>query len=185
MAVGRGGDADLAVRLAAVGPGDDVVDVGCGPGRRRPPRRRRRRDPVVGVDPAPVMLRVAACSRPSSRPSGPSATSKASAEALPLPDGSASVVWSMATVHHWPDLAAGLAEVRRVLRPPGGFSPSSAASRPGATGHASHGWTDEQVERFADECRGAGFVDIGISTHRASRRDVVAVLARVPRPASG
>lgn len=30
------------------------------------------------------------------------------AEALPLPDGSATVAWSLATVHHWHDLDAGL-----------------------------------------------------------------------------
>jgi ubiquinone/menaquinone biosynthesis C-methylase UbiE len=30
------------------------------------------------------------------------------AEALPLPDESASVVWSIASVHHWADLDAGL-----------------------------------------------------------------------------
>ena len=45
FAVGRGEVADLAARLAAVGPGDDVVDVGCGrvspsatPGPPAPPR---------------------------------------------------------------------------------------------------------------------------------------------------
>jgi hypothetical protein len=30
--VGRTADADLAIRLTGAGPGDDVVDVGCGPG---------------------------------------------------------------------------------------------------------------------------------------------------------
>jgi ubiquinone/menaquinone biosynthesis C-methylase UbiE len=33
------------------------------------------------------------------------------AEALPLPDRSHDVAWSLSTVHHWPDLMAGLAEV--------------------------------------------------------------------------
>jgi SAM-dependent methyltransferase len=42
-----------------------------------------------------------------------------SAEALPLADDSADVVWSLATVHHWRDLDRGLAETRRVLRRPG------------------------------------------------------------------
>jgi hypothetical protein len=30
--IGRDGDAELAVRLAGVTAGDDVVDIGCGPG---------------------------------------------------------------------------------------------------------------------------------------------------------
>ena len=34
--VGRAADADLAIRLTGTGPGDHVVDVGCGPGRGGP-----------------------------------------------------------------------------------------------------------------------------------------------------
>ncbi len=120
--VGRGAQADLAIELAGVGPDDDVVDVGCGPGvavRRAAGVARS----VVGVDPAPVMLRVArALGGPSRR------YLQGAAEALPLPDDSATVVWSLATVHHWQDLDAGLREARRVLRPRGGCSPSSVAS---------------------------------------------------------
>jgi len=40
-----------------------------------------------------------------------------SAEALPLPDSSVSVAWSIASVHHWVGLDAGLHEARRVLKP--------------------------------------------------------------------
>ena len=56
--VGRAADADLAIRLTGTGPGDHVVDVGCGPGvavRRAAASAAS----VVGIDPAPVMLRVA------------------------------------------------------------------------------------------------------------------------------
>lgn len=42
-----------------------------------------------------------------------------SAEALPLPDRSADVVSAVLTMHHWDDLAAGVAEVLRVLAPGG------------------------------------------------------------------
>ena len=34
MIIGRDRDAELAVRLSGIGPGDVVVDVGCGPGSR-------------------------------------------------------------------------------------------------------------------------------------------------------
>ena len=61
---------------------------------------------VTGIDPAPVMLRVA--SRADRRRS---VTWLRVAEALPLPDRSHDVAWSLSTVHHWPDLMAGLAEV--------------------------------------------------------------------------
>jgi ubiquinone/menaquinone biosynthesis C-methylase UbiE len=178
--VGRGEVADLAAGLAAVGPGDAVVDVGCGPGVAVRHARAAGATSAVGVDPAPEMLRVARLLSAFSRRRRAERYVQGSAEALPLPDGSASVLWSVATVHHWRDLTAGLAEVRRVLRPSGRFLAIERRVTPGATGHASHGWTEEQVERFADECRGGGFVAVAISTHRASRRDVVAVLARVP-----
>jgi ubiquinone/menaquinone biosynthesis C-methylase UbiE len=65
------------------------------------------------------------------------------AEALSLPDESASVVWSIASVHHWADLDAGLrGEARRVLRPAGRLVAIERRTQPGARGHASHGWTD-------------------------------------------
>ena len=50
--VGRAADADLAIRLTGTGPGDHVVDVGCGPGvavRRAAASAAS----VVGIDPAP------------------------------------------------------------------------------------------------------------------------------------
>ena len=69
---------------------------------------------VVGIDPAPVMLRVAR-RLTRTRPSSAVRYLAGTAEALPLPDDSATVVWSLATVHHWRDLDAGLEEALRVL----------------------------------------------------------------------
>jgi SAM-dependent methyltransferase len=40
------------------------------------------------------------------------------AEALPLRSGSVDAAMAMSTVHQWPDLARGLAEMRRVARGP-------------------------------------------------------------------
>ena len=177
FAVGRGEAADLALRLTAVGPRDDVVDVGCGPGVAVRHARAAGARSAVGVDPAPVMLRVARMLSPSARRRGERYVQGA-AEALPLPDGSASVLWGVATVHHWRDLGAGLAEVRRVLRPAGRFLAVERRVPPGATGHGTHGWTEDQVERFTAELQAAGFVDAEVSRHHASHRDVVAVLAR-------
>jgi SAM-dependent methyltransferase len=169
--VGRRGQADLAIELAGVGPDDDVVDVGCGPGvavRRAAGLARS----VVGVDPAPVMLRVArALGGPSRR------YLLGAAEALPLPDDSATVVWSLTTVHHWRDLDAGLREARRVLRPTGRLLAIERRIEPGASGIASHGWTEHHAQRFAELCRAAGFVDVEIGRHRPGRGEVLAVRA--------
>jgi ubiquinone/menaquinone biosynthesis C-methylase UbiE len=103
---------------------------------------------------------------------------KGTAEALPLPDGAATVVWSLATVHHWHDLDAGLREVRRVLRPSGRFLAVERWAEPGASGHASHGWTDDQAQLFAERCRAAGFSVVQVDRHPRHRRSVRSVLAQ-------
>ncbi len=179
--VGRDGDADLAVALTGTGLGDDVVDVGCGAGVAARRAAAAGAASVVGVDPAPAMLKVARRRRRS--PDGRAAVRyvEGVAEHLPVDDGAASVVWSIATVHHWKDLRASLAEVRRVLRPEGRFLAVERQVSPGAKGNASHGWIDQQAVAFADACRAAGFVDAEIGHHRTGRRrSVISVLAHAP-----
>jgi ubiquinone/menaquinone biosynthesis C-methylase UbiE len=64
-----------------------------------------------------------------------------SAEALPLPDESATVVWALSSVHHWADRSAGLSETRRVLAPGGRILLAERFVQPGARGRAAHGFT--------------------------------------------
>ena len=107
FSVGRDPDAALAVDLAAVGPGDRVVDIGCGPGVAVRHAAAAGATSVVGLDPAPVMIRVARLTSAFRRRAGVRYLEGA-AEALPLDDASATVVWSLSTVHHWHDLDRGL-----------------------------------------------------------------------------
>lgn len=168
--------AQLTVDLASVSGTDHVVDIGCGPGSSVRMAARRGAQ-VIGVDPAAVMLRVArSCARghPGVR------WSQGAAEALPVPDGWATVVWSIATVHHWRNVAAGLAEVRRVLVSGGKFLAIERQVRADATGLASHGWTDDQAQSFAAQCRTAGF-DAARIGRRSCGRHVVWVV-QVVRP---
>ncbi|HMJ76631.1 MAG TPA: methyltransferase domain-containing protein [Iamia sp.] len=90
------------------------------------------------------------------------------------------VVWSLATVHHWQDVATGLAEARRVLRPGGRLLAVERRIQPDAEGRASHGWVDAQAEAFAAACRDAGFTDVAVSTHRIGQGDQLAVAAVRP-----
>ena len=176
MTVGRRTSSRLAARLSDAGPGDHVVDVGCGPGSAaRAAARLGAR--VTGVDPAPVMLRLA---RRLTRANDRITYVEGAAEALPLADGTASVLWSIASVHHWADLARGLREVDRVLAPGGRFVAIEKEARPGATGHASHGWTDEQAAAFADACRAEGLADVRIERGERRGRGLVAVVAATP-----
>lgn len=176
MLAGRGAVARLAADLTAVGAGERVVDVGCGPGVAAREAARRGAT-VTGVDPAPVMLALA---RSLTRAATPVTWLEGAAERLPLPDAAATVVWTIATVHHWPELKAGLAEVHRVLAPGGRLLAIERRSRPGATGLASHGWTDRQAAAFADLCTAAGFEDIRMETRRAGRFILLIVHAAKP-----
>jgi len=176
MALGGRRRVQLAVDLTALQPDDDLVDVGCGPGRATRAAARRVAT-VVGVDPAPTMLRMARVwpGRGRRRIRWRSGT----AEALPIADAAASVVWAIATVHHWHDVDAGLAETRRVLRPGGRLLAIERCRPPSAaTGLASHGWTDAQTTAFAEACRTAGFARVERAVHRMRRGALVSVVAR-------
>lgn len=177
MIAGRGGDATLVTELARVNADDHVLDVGCGPGTaaRRAARTAGR---VTGVDPSEPMLRLAHLLTRLTRTPTEIDWVRAGAEALPLPDDSVSVCWSLAAVHHWPDLNAGLAEVQRVLRPGGRFIALEKRTKPGASGVASHGWTGQQAEAFAGMLDARGFADVVVTEHDRGRRQVVAVNAR-------
>jgi ubiquinone/menaquinone biosynthesis C-methylase UbiE len=168
--------ARLAADLAAVSSTDRVVDVGCGPGTAVRAAARRGAH-ATGVDPAPVMLRLA---RTLTRDRRDVVWAEGSAEDLRQPDGSATVLWSISTVHHWADVTAGLNEAQRVLVPEGRLLAIERRVRPDATGLASHGWTDQQAESFAAACTAAGFEDVSVEMKTPGRRAVLVVRAVRP-----
>jgi len=173
MLAGGRRQARLAVELARLSSADDVVDIGCGPGSAVRAAARNGAH-VTGVDPSPLMLRLA---RTVTRNQPRVAWSQGTAENLPLPSSSATVAWSVKTVHHWRDVTAGLAEVTRVLVAGGRFFAIERQVRPDSTGLASHGWTDEQVRAFAAQCRAAGFDTVHVGKHIHGRSVLWAVQA--------
>jgi ubiquinone/menaquinone biosynthesis C-methylase UbiE len=175
LIIGRS-KARLAVDLAGVSDNDRVVDIGCGPGNAVREAARRGAH-ATGVDPSSVFLRIA---RAVTRDASAVAWVEGTAEKVPLPDESATVWWSLATVHHWKDVGAGLGEAHRILAPRGRLLAVERQSYPGATGVASHGWTQQQAESFAAQCRTAGFVDVAIDKRGTGRRAVWAVSATRP-----
>jgi ubiquinone/menaquinone biosynthesis C-methylase UbiE len=177
MALGRKDNAALAVRLSQLAAGESVADIGCGPGTAARHAARLGAS-VTGVDPAPVMLRAARLL--TGRSLRAVRYAQGSAEALPLPGSSVSVAWSIACVHHWADLDAGLRETRRVLKPGGRLVAIERLTRPGAVGLASHGWTPEQASAFAGRCLAHGFTSIQAGQHGRGRRTTVSVTATAP-----
>jgi SAM-dependent methyltransferase len=92
-----------AALLKALGPGASVVNVGAGAGSYEPDDRL-----VVAVEPSIEMIR--------KRPTDAARAVQASAENLPFEDDSFDAAMAVLTIHHWPDQAAGLRELRRVSR---------------------------------------------------------------------
>lgn len=90
---------------AALGDGDSVVNVGAGAGSYEPYDRS-----VTAVEPSASMR--------AERPPELVRAIDATADALPFPDGSFDAAMASVTIHQWPRLEAGLAEMRRVARGP-------------------------------------------------------------------
>ena len=88
---------------AALGDARSVVNVGAGTGSYEPRDRR-----VVAVEPSATMI--------AQRPQGAAEAIQGSAAALPFADDSFDAAMALLTVHHWPDIHAGLREMARVAR---------------------------------------------------------------------
>lgn len=94
-----------AVIAGALGPAKTVLNVGAGTGSYEPADRA-----VTAVEPSAEMIK--------RRRPGAGKAIQASADTLPFPDKSFDAAMAILTIHHWPDKAAGLAEMRRVTRGP-------------------------------------------------------------------
>ena len=112
-----------ARRLAdALPQGGSYVDVGTGPGTLPGEVAALRPDAVVtGVDPSQRMVELATAHLTTATVPGTETRRVLLGDAahLPLPDASADVVSAVLTMHHWPDLDGGIAELTRVLAPGG------------------------------------------------------------------
>jgi len=107
--------ARVLVESAAPGPGERVVDVGCGTGNAALLAAALGAR-VIGVDPASRLLEVA---REDAAARGLDAEfAVGDAAELPLDDGSADLVVSVFGVIFAPDAAAAVAELARVTPPP-------------------------------------------------------------------
>lgn len=153
--------------VAALKPGEKLLDVGCGTGTLGVAawRKVRPEGDVTGIDASPEMVELA---RRKAKKKGSGATFQvAPIEALPFEDGSLDVVLSTFMLHHLPDdlKTKGFAEIARVLKPGGRFVAVDLAgggrSLPslmmGLIGHKMPADYTEQLQRGMEE---AGLVDV-------------------------
>jgi hypothetical protein len=95
-------DPRIAAALeTALGDAVTVVNVGAGTGSYEPAGRR-----VTAVEPSAEMI--------AQRAAAAAPAVQGRAERLPFPDRSFDAATAILTVHHWEDVEAGLAELRRV-----------------------------------------------------------------------
>jgi SAM-dependent methyltransferase len=87
----------------ALGDAETVVNVGAGSGSYEPSEKS-----VLAVELSPTMIR--------QRPLDSAPVVQASAMALPFESNTFDASLSILTVHHWPDKAQGISELRRVAR---------------------------------------------------------------------
>lgn len=175
MLVGRGAAARMVAKLARVGPGDQVIDVGCGPGAAVREAAKRGAE-AIGIDPNVAMLKLGRWITSLRRVRGARFV-EGSAESLPVPDASATVVWALSAVHHWRAQSVGLAEAWRVLRPGGRLFLVERSLVAGARLHAGHGLTAAQVADLAKEVSAVGFAEVRTQAERARRKRLVVVTA--------
>lgn len=108
---------DAFVALGEIGPGDDVLDAGCGPGLLAVHLASRARH-VTGTDVTPAMLE-AARARASEAGVSNATFTHGDMLALPFPDDCFDCVCTRFTFHHVPEVLPAFRELVRVARPGG------------------------------------------------------------------
>lgn len=108
------------LELAAVAPGESVLEVGHGPGVLLAELvRGTKAGRIVGLDPSPEMRASTARRTAEAMANDRVRIEDGTAAATGQPSDSFDVVLSVNTVAIWPDLVAGVRELARVLRPTG------------------------------------------------------------------
>ena len=163
-----------AMRALAPWAGKTLVDLGCGSGYWLPGYAAQA-GAVIGIEPDPALLPLAAARDPRAR------VLPGSAEHLPLGDASVDVVHARFAYFWPPGSAAGLAEVLRVLKPGGTLVVVDNDQRAGefaellrAAANAALGQADTTDAWWA--ARGASRTEVMSRWQFSSRNDFEAVL---------
>lgn len=133
----------------ALGGAKTVLNVGAGTGSYEPTDRL-----VTAVEPSIEMIR--------QRKPGLSEAIQATAEDLPFADASFDAAMAILTIHHWRDISAGLAEMRRVTRGPIVLLTFDPAARPWLTDYLPQlaALDERQFPAMADYAQWLGSVTI-------------------------
>lgn len=154
------------LELAELGPHDRVLEVGCGPGAGVALAAERiGAERVSAVDPSPTFVDMV-------RKRVPGADVQvAGAEDVPFPDGSFTVIWTIASMHHWDDRDTGLATLTRILADGGRlFVAERLLDRPG------HGITRAQLPEVVALLQRLGHAAVDVVERPDGRRHTLAII---------
>ena len=146
----------LVLAELAVGPHDDVLELGFGGGELLGWLRDATDANVYGVD-----VSAAAVARARRRLGDAVELHEGSVESLPLADASIDAAASVNNLYFWPDPAAGMAELARVVRPGGrlavAFEPPEELRKWPGHRHGFRLFEEREVRALMKQ---AGFADI-------------------------
>ena len=133
----------------ALGSARTVLNVGAGTGSYEPAQRI-----VTALEPSAEMIRQR---KPDAAPA-----IQGNADSLPFADDSFDASMAILTIHHWPDKAAGLTEMRRVTRGPIVILTFDPAHRPWLTDYVPQlaQLDEEHMPQLAEYAGWLGHVDI-------------------------
>lgn len=158
----------VVVDLADLGPDDRVLDVGFGAGAGvEAAVQRIGADRVAAVDPTPSFV-----AKLRERVPGIDAR-VAGAEDVPFADGSFTVIWSIASMHHWDDRDAGLATLTNKLADNGRLLVAERLlRRPG------HGITADEIADVTSLLKDLGHTTVEVIERSVGRHTLAVIRAR-------
>jgi ubiquinone/menaquinone biosynthesis C-methylase UbiE len=170
MALKNGERSRWALQLLTPQRGERILEIGFGPGVdvRRLLAAVGDAGQVAGVDVSAEMVRQARATNRRALASGRARLERGSDAGLPFESGTFEAVYAANSAQFWPDLAKGMAEVHRVLRPGGRAVIVVQPMWPGATDADSERW----LSKVVDAMRGASFAVV-----RSERRAMAPALA--------
>jgi ubiquinone/menaquinone biosynthesis C-methylase UbiE len=166
----------IVVDLLELTPDDHALEVGCGPGAAVALAAGQiGPDRVAAVDPSPTFVTMV-------RGRVPGADVRVgSADDLPFDDGTFTVVWSIASMHHWPDREAGLVTQTAKLAAGGRLVVAERLlNAPG------HGITAEQTAEVVTYLEQLGYTNVETMERPNERKTIQVIRAagRTPHPTS-
>src|SRR5919106_2635736 len=151
-------------------PDDRVLEVGCGPGAATELAAQRiGADRVAAIDPSSTFIEMV-------RKRVPGADIRVgSATDIPFDDGTFTVIWSIASMHHWPDREAGLTAQTAKLAPGGRLVIAERLlDKPG------HGITAEQTADVTSYLKSLGHPEVRTLTRTSGKKTIQLIEATKP-----